>query len=134
LYAISRFCRFLNQSIASGFDVYRSLELASEASNHPTLLSQVEQAQQRLDCGDSLADALFTANKLPDEVIEQIEIGEESGRLQERLDYLADRYYERATERFDRQMNVIVALIRYGIILFVIAILLLSVVQMMNTL
>jgi len=134
LHSISRFCRFLKQGIASGIDVYRSLALASEASNNPKLLAQTERARQRLDRGDSLADALFVAEELPDEVIEQIEIGEESGRLQERLGYLADRYYERATERFDRQMEVIVAVIRYGIILFVIALVLYAAVQMMSML
>lgn len=134
LYSISRFCRFLKQSIESGFDVHRSLDLAAEASNHPTLLGQIEQAKDRLQEGKSLADALFAADELPDDVIEHIQIGEESGRLQERLSFLADRYYERATERFDRQMDVIVAFVRYGVILFVIGMVLFGVVQMMNML
>ncbi len=120
LYGVSRFCRYLKQSIASGFDVYRSLQLAAEASNHPRILGNIERARSRLKEGDSLTDALLAAGVVPDEVVEHVEIGEQSGRLQERLDFLADRYDEWATERFDRQLAVVLWIVRYAIVVGVI--------------
>lgn len=120
LYAISRFCRYLKQSISSGFDVYRSLQLAAEASNHPTILNGIEQARSQLKEGASLTDALRGARILPEEVVEHIEIGEQSGRLQERLQFLTDRYDEQSVERFDRQLAACLWLIRYTVVVGVI--------------
>ena len=119
LFSISLFCRYLKQSISSGINVHRGLELASEAANHPKLLTEIDRAKQRLKQGDSLAESLFGAETLPDDVVENIEIGEESGRLEERLEYLSDKYYERATERFDRQMTTLMWIVRYAIVVFV---------------
>ncbi len=126
LYAISRFCRYLKQSISSGFDVYRSLELAAEASNHPTILNGIDQARSRLKEGESLTDALLAAQILPEEVVEHIEIGEQSGRLQERLQFLTERYDDRSVERFDRQMAACLWLIRYTIMVGIIGMVLYS--------
>jgi type II secretory pathway component PulF len=130
LFSIALFCRYLKQSISSGIDIYRSLELASEASNNMKLLREVDASREKLKRGSSLAEALFEAKMIPDDVIENIEIGEESGRLEERLDFLAERYDERATDRFERQMAAIVWILRYGIVVFVIGAMMLQVATM----
>ena len=120
LFSISLFCRYLKQSITSGFNVHRSLELASEAANNPRLLRQIDGARRKLEGGATLAESLFPVDSLPDDVVENIEIGEQSGRLEERLDFLSERYFERATERFDRQMTGVLWVLRYTIVVFVI--------------
>lgn len=130
LFGISLFCRYLKQSITSGLDVYRSLELAGEAANHPKLNRQLEGAREDLQEGASLGQALFEVEVLPDDVVENIEIGETSGRLDERLEFLAERYDEKATERFERQMKAALWIIRYAIVAFVVGSVFVQVLQM----
>jgi type II secretory pathway component PulF len=114
LQAVSLFCRYFQQSINSGLDVYRSMRLAARASNDGRLASGIEDAADKIKQGSSLTDALFDVKALPDEVIEQVDIGEESGRLAERLGNLADRFHEYADERFQLQMTVFNRFVRYG--------------------
>ncbi len=114
LHSVSLFCRYFQQSINSGLDVYRSMRLAARASNDGRITTGIERAAERVREGSSLTEALFDVKALPDEVIEQIDIGEESGRLAERLGDLAERFQEYADERFDIQMTVFNRLVRYG--------------------
>ncbi len=57
---------------------------------------------------------------MPDEVLENVDIGEEAGRLDERLDYLAKRYDERSVESFQNRMKAYTWVLRYAIIVLVI--------------
>ena len=79
LFSIALFCRYLKQSISSGIDIYRSLELASEASNNMKLLQEVDASREKLKEGSSLAEALFSAQMIPDDVIERSRGGSRSG-------------------------------------------------------
>ncbi len=130
LFAISIFCRYLAQSISSGMDVYSSMELAAKATDYPKLISQIEEARQHIKEGKGLAESLFSADALPDDVIEYVEIGEESGRLGHQLKMLAQRYEERADDRFRRQMKVITWIVRYSIVASVIIAVFLSILSM----
>lgn len=130
LMSISTFCRYLQQAIAGGMTVYQGLELASEASNHPGILRTMPRAQARLEEGHTLAKALYEIKALPVEVLENVDIGEESGRLDERLSFLAERYATRSLDAFRNRMNTYIALSRYGIIILVIVMIFVALFQM----
>lgn len=127
LFSVSLFCRYLQQSIESGMTVYQALELAAEASNHPGILGQYRKAQQRIEDGYSLAEALYKIRALPAEVLENVDIGEEAGRLDERLEFLAARYDERSVEAFQNRMAAYTWLMRYAIIVLVIVLIFISI-------
>lgn len=130
LMAISTFCRYLQQAIAGGMTVYQGLELASEASNHPGILHNMRKAQARLEEGHTLAKALYEIRALPVEVLENVDIGEESGRLDERLTFLAERFGDRSLEAFRDRMNAYIAVSRYGIIIMVVVMIFVSLIKM----
>jgi type IV pilus assembly protein PilC len=130
LYSVSLFCRYLQQSIDSGMTVLQGLELAAEASNHPGILSSYKAAQTRIEDGYSLAESLHAIRTLPVEVLENIDIGEESGRLDERLTFLAQRYEEKSAESFKHRMAAYTWIMRYGIIVLVIVMVMLSIMKM----
>lgn len=129
-FSIALFCRYLYRSISSGMDVYSSLELAAKATNYPKLINQVNRARKHIKGGQGLAESLFEADALPDDVIEYVEIGEESGRLEYQLRMLANRYEERADDLFRRQMKVAIWLLRYGIVIVVIVAAFVSILSM----
>ncbi|MFU8805008.1 MAG: type II secretion system F family protein [Bradymonadaceae bacterium] len=116
LYAISTFCRYVKQSLASGLTAYRALELAAEASNAPKIWGRIDQAQDHIAGGGTIAQALFLIKAFPDDVIEGIDIGEESGRLEERLQQLAERYETLSEEAFERSKNATIYILRMAII------------------
>ncbi|MFP4599552.1 MAG: type II secretion system F family protein [Persicimonas sp.] len=120
LFSISLFCRYLQQSIDAGMTVLQGLELAAEAANHPGILDHYKKAQQRIEDGHSLAKSLYAIGAMPAEVLENIDIGEEAGRLDERLDYLAERYDKRSVESFQNRMKAYTWVLRYAIIVLVI--------------
>ncbi|WP_168210492.1 type II secretion system F family protein [Persicimonas caeni] len=126
-YSVALFCRYLQQSIDSGMTVYQGIELAAEASNHPGILDHYQKAQKRIEDGYSLAEALNTIRTLPVEVLENVDIGEESGRLDERLTFLAQRYEDKANESFKNRMSAYTWILRYGIIVLVISMVLMSI-------
>lgn len=127
LNSISVFCGFTEQSISSGLTVHRALALAAEASNHPTFEARIPIAQRAIEEGRSLAAALHEADALPNEVLEYIDIGEEAGRLEERLKELAARYEERANEAFENTMRASLYMLRIFIVIVVIVALMFSI-------
>lgn len=120
LYSISLFCDYLKQSIESGMTVHQGLELAAEACNHPAIFDNYELARERIQQGYSLARSLHAIRSLPAEVLEQVDIGEEAGRLDERLQKLAADFDEKAQVSFENWMGVYVWIMRYTIIVLVI--------------
>ncbi|MBA2661616.1 MAG: type II secretion system F family protein [Bradymonadaceae bacterium] len=130
LYAISLFCMYIRQSITSGMTVFKSLELAAEASNAPSIWGNIHRAQDQIAEGATLAQALYTIKSLPVDVVENIDIGEESGRLEERLEWLSERYEVLSTENFQRLMASMLYMSRFVIIIVVIVSLLLMITKM----
>jgi type IV pilus assembly protein PilC len=121
LYAVATFCRYVKQSLASGLTAYRALELAAEASNSPRVVSRIAKAQEHIADGGTIAQALFIIKAFPDEVIEAIDIGEESGHLEERLDQLAQRYDQLSLEAFERFIYATIYFMRIVIVVVVLA-------------
>ena len=132
LHSISVFCGYTEQSISSGLTVHRALALAAEASNNPRFESRIPIAQRAIEEGRGLAAALYEADALPNEVLEYIDIGEESGRLEERLTELSLRYEERANEAFERAMNAFIYTIRIFVVICVIVALMLTIAGFMS--
>ncbi|RDV38157.1 hypothetical protein DV096_10105 [Bradymonadaceae bacterium TMQ3] len=104
----SVFCRYTEQSISSGLTVHKALELAAEASNNSDIERKIPIAQDVIEQGGSLAKGFYMMKVLPDDILENVDVGEETGRLEERLASLAERYEERADEAFEALMATFV--------------------------
>ena len=106
--ALANFARFLRHSLSGGMNVFQSLELAADSSNHPEVRSRMPEILDRVEHGQSLCQALSCIRSLPPEILDHIGIGEETGRLEERLEFISGKYQEQAEEKFDRLMNAVV--------------------------
>lgn len=129
LYAISLFCLYVRQSIASGMTVYKSLELAAEASNAPSIRGNIRRAQDQIEQGATLSTALHSIRAIPNDVIENIDIGEETGNLEERLEWLATRYEVFSYESFERLLAAFLYIARFAIVIVVISSLMLLILK-----
>lgn len=120
LNAVANFCRYFRQSINAGMDVFRSLDLAADASNSPTFIRDVPKAIGVVEAGYPM-DAAFRAFKdMPQEVIDYVGIGEETGRLDNQLEFLTERYDKLTDEAAERATRARMYVIR---ILFIVGIL-----------
>ena len=131
-YATAAFFHYLQQSIASGLTVHQGLALAAKASHYPSLEHRVSNVQRAIEEGQMLAAAMRTARLVEEEAISFIEVGEETGHLEERLDELADRYTERAQAAFENTMKAIVYLLRFFVIVVVVILLGMTIYDMMG--
>ncbi len=120
LYSVAQFCRYFNQAITGGLDIFRCVNLAAEASDNPMIWNYVGKAEALIEQGYPLDDALAVIPGLPEDVIEYIGIGEETGRLEEQLQQQADKYERLAEEAFDRLITSMVYIIRIFLIIGVI--------------
>ncbi len=120
LSSVSTFCRYFKQSLTSGLDMYRSVELAAEAADSPFIYGRTAQALDAIEAGYPLDSAMGTIPGLPEEVCQHIGIGEETGRLEERLEYLTEKYDELSVEAFDRTIAAVVYLARITLIVVII--------------
>ncbi len=124
--SVAVFCRYTEQSIASGLTVHRALSLAAEAANNPKIERRIPIVQRAIENGERLSTGLYESKALPQEVVEYIDVGEESGRLEERLRDLADRYDARAEETFERTMTGFLYTMRMIVVVTVVIALLLT--------
>lgn len=120
LASVATFCRYFRQSLTSGLDIYRSIDLAAEAADSPFIMGRTDQALDAIEAGYPLDSALGTIPGLPEEACQHIGIGEETGRLEERLLFLSEKYDEQAKEAFDQTIQAVVYITRILLIILIV--------------
>ena len=120
---IAALCRGLSRLLHGGLSLNEGLFLLAEeeAGDYQALLSDMGQA---MDLGRSLRDAMVQSGAFPAHLYGMVQVGEETGRLEEALEGLADYYEERVrTARQIRSACMYPAMI-LGLMLVVITVLL----------
>ena len=113
LYSISLFARYLGSSLGSGMNIFDSIQLACEASNDPRLSARLEHVFASIEDGVSLSASLSLNKAIPDDIIEYIDLGEETGRMSEMLERGANAFEERSLEVFARTMTAFTYVLRF---------------------
>jgi type IV pilus assembly protein PilC len=122
--SLARFSRALSVLYACGVPVDRSLRLAGDAAANAHIRGIAETAAGQVKDGTALTTALLHAGLTDDLVISMVRTGEQTGKLDETVDHVAD-YYEAETETAIRQLTVIagvVCILIAGIVVGVIVI------------
>lgn len=90
---LARFCRTLGTLLKSGLNIDEALEITKDTLGNHYYKKSLAQVSQRIGKGSKLSDNLAQfKNLFPKMTIRMIYVGEESGRLEEVLLYLADFY------------------------------------------
>lgn len=116
LYSVSLFCRYLGTSLASGMNIYDSVYLAAEASNDPRMLDRIDDVLNSVEGGVSLSQSLSLIKALPDDILEYIDLGEETGRMGELLERSADKYEKLSIENYERYIKTMIFILRLALI------------------
>ena len=90
---LARFCWSLGLLFESGMDVRRVIPYAFDATGSCVFMQCQPQVSTSLQQGDELFVALLSTGIFPDDFLDTLQVGEQSGRLDESMLRLAD-YYE----------------------------------------
>ncbi len=101
---IARFSRTFELLIKSGLPILRAIEIATPVLNNRVLRKQFERAREDLTGGESLGKSLRECGVFPLFMTNLISVSEESGKLDEAMQEIA-QFYERETDEAIRIMT-----------------------------
>jgi type II secretory pathway component PulF len=118
----SRFARTLGLLLDAGVDLPSSLDLAADVMKLAPYRRVMIHMKEAIHDGSDLLDAMTAARRFPIDVLSRVEAGEESGKLPESLDKLADDYDEQialTVKNLGTLVQPLIMLILGGIVFFV---------------
>lgn len=94
LMALSRLSWALGMAVESGVDINKSLEVAINSTQNSFYTRHLPGIQSKIKRGETLYDALLLPDVFPEDFLDAVAVGEESGKLEESLTRLAAQYEE----------------------------------------
>jgi type IV pilus assembly protein PilC len=91
-FAMARFCRNMAMMLRGGVPVTTAMEITSSIGDNQVLKESLLAARERLISGMSISESLGQDPQFPRLVVRMVAMGEESGRLPEVLEKVADVY------------------------------------------
>ncbi len=95
--AVSRFTRTLGTLVAAGIPIIDALRITRDTLGNTAMMHAIDEVQERVTSGASLAEPLERSGLFPPLLIQVVNLGERSGRLEYMLLHAAGA--------FDRQVN-----------------------------
>ncbi|MHC5543407.1 type II secretion system F family protein, partial [Singulisphaera rosea] len=133
----TRLARTLSALLGAGVDVGTSLDLTAEVMRLDPFRNAVRRARTTVVNGEELSVALQASNRFGPDVIAIINSGEETGKLPESLEKLADDYEEQVAymvKNMGQLVQPVLLVIMGGIVLFIILAVLLPYISVLTSL
>lgn len=99
--AVARFARTLATLNSAGVHMIEALELTAETAGNTTIRAAIELTQRSVGTGGTLGGTLRHTGVFPPIVTSMISVGEDTGKLTEMLDKIADNYEKEAMRQTD---------------------------------
>ncbi len=112
--SIARFSRTLGTLMGSGVPVLQALQIVRDTAGNEVVSSAVQQVHDAVKEGEGVAAPLDATKIMPAMVISMIEVGEETGKLPEMLEKIANTY----DEEVDLAVEALTAMIEPIMIMF----------------
>ncbi|MBY0510767.1 MAG: type II secretion system F family protein [Rhodospirillaceae bacterium] len=96
---LARWAFMLGTMFANGVELTKSLDLARDSVSLPSLRVRLEQVSKMVRAGKSLSAAMAEQRAFNDTAVSLVQVGEESGRLDEMLRSLAKLYDDSGRQR-----------------------------------
>ncbi len=103
----ARFARTMSSVYSSGVPMLQAVEIAAKTMGNSYIEYQFEAAIRLIESGQSLSTALKDVEGMEKKLISSIYIGEESGKLDDMLNSLADEYEFESNSAIDRLLTFI---------------------------
>ena len=94
---LSRFCRSFSMMLKAGVPLTHALNLTADAVANAYVSSRIVGMRQNIERGESLARVAQSSGLFTPLVMQMVNVGEETGRIDELLEEVAD-YYEREVD------------------------------------
>ena len=104
--AISRFGRTLATLLSSGVPILQSLEIVREVIGNEVLARVLSQVHEAVEKGEGISETLKISSEFPPDAVQLIEVGEETGKLDEMLGKVSD-FYDRSLEYSLKKLTTI---------------------------
>ena len=95
--AVARFTRTLGTLVASGVPILEGLEVTARTAGNRVIHDAVMESRASIAGGDTIAGPLGHSGVFPPMVVRMIEVGEQTGGLDEMLERIAD-FYDREVD------------------------------------
>ncbi len=111
----TRFARTLSTLLEAGVDYDTSLRLTSEVLHAAPIRRSVDRARAEVMAGTELSEVLDRTHQFNVDVIQVLSSGEETGKLPEALEHLADDYEEQAERMVSNLGQLVQPILTIGI-------------------
>ncbi|OGV39073.1 MAG: pilus assembly protein PilC [Lentisphaerae bacterium GWF2_49_21] len=112
--SIGRFSRTLGTLMSSGVPVLNALQIVRDTSGNEVVANGIQKVHDAVKEGEGMAPPLAATKIFPDMVISMIEVGEETGKLPDMLEKIAETY----DEEVDNAVEVLTSMIEPIMIIF----------------
>lgn len=92
--AVARFSRTLGTLLSSGVQILNALNITRDTAGNVRVAAALDAVRGRVKAGEGLARPLEETTIFPAMVASMVEVGEETGRLPDMLERIADTYEE----------------------------------------
>ena len=106
-FATSQAARTLATLLGGGIPLVNAIDVAARSIQNQYMASELQAAAQQVREGRALSSAMNDSGAFPDVSIKMVEVGEQTGALQEMLNSLADFYDEEIETNLGRFITVI---------------------------
>ena len=105
--AIARFARTLGTLTASGVPILEGLEITARTSGNKVVEEAVLESRVSIAGGDTISEPLRKSEVFPPMVVQMINVGEQTGGLDEMLNKVADFYDSEVDSAVDAMTSII---------------------------
>jgi type IV pilus assembly protein PilC len=121
-FGTAQLARTLATLLGGGIPLVNAIEIGVRSMSNRYLAEQLDVVRRRVQEGQSFATALLEDGSFPDVAIKMVEVGEQTGALQEMLNSLADFYDEDIDTEMSRFITLVepVILVIMGVVIAVV--------------
>ncbi|MBA2565321.1 MAG: type II secretion system F family protein [Gemmatimonadetes bacterium] len=105
--SIARFARTLGTLTASGVPILEGLEITARTSGNKVVENAILESRVSIAGGDTISEPLRKSEVFPPMVVQMINVGEQTGGLDEMLNKVADFYDSEVDSAVDAMTSVI---------------------------
>ncbi len=133
--AVSRFTRTLGTLVSAGIPIVEALRITRDTLGNTAMMQAIDQVQDRVASGAALADPLEQSGLFPPLLIQVVNLGERSGRLEYMLLHAAgafDRQVNNSIKLFTRALPPVLIMIMASLGGFVLAAIMLPLLELQS--
>ena len=133
--AVARFTRTLGTLTSAGLPILESLRITRDTLGNTALANAVDAVQEQVSSGKPLADPLEKSGLFPPLLVQVVNLGEKSGKLEEMLLHSAtafDRQVNASLNIFTKALPPILLIVMAALACFVLAAILLPLLELQS--